>query len=429
MSQNVFQTDIVVIGGGPAGATCATLLAQAGHAVVLLERDRFPRFQIGESLLPYNNDLFRRMGLLDALGEGKFLPKYGAHFVTGDGRTGYTFRFDKNLAEEYSRSFQVSRARFDELLLRHAESRGVDVREDTSVADVDVSSSDRATIRGTSADGQPFELTARFVVDATGARSLLASKNGGRLENEKLKKVSFFAHYKGVTPGGEGRDAGNTVIALLKNAWIWMIPIDEETTSVGLVVDRDEFLASGLKPEELLDKTIACTPYVAGRMGQAVRSSQVYARKDFSYRAKKMVGNNFALIGDAAGFIDPIFSTGVFMAMKSAEVAADAVALRLRNGSTRLLRSYEKRMSTALKKYMMFIENFYRREFLEVFLQPSERFGLIPAVVGVLAGNVFERTRDRGKLALFFFLVWLQKNRGIIAPRIRWDRLPAAARS
>jgi len=429
MSQNVFQTDIVVIGGGPAGATSATLLAQAGHSVVLLEREKFPRFQVGESLLPYNNNLFRRMGILDALGEGKFLPKYGAQFVTGDGRTGYTFRFDRHLPEEYSRSFQVSRARFDELLLRHAETKGVDVREETSVSDVDVSSVDRAIIRGTSADGQPFELTARFVVDATGARALLASKNGGRLENDKLRKVSFFAHYKGVLSGGEGRDAGNTVIALLKNAWFWLIPIDEETTSVGLVVDRDEFLASGLKPEELLDRAIAGTPYVAGRMGQAVKSSQVYARKDFSYRAKKLVGDNFALVGDAAGFIDPIFSTGVFMAMKSAEVAADAVTLRLKTGSKRLLRSYEKRMSTALKRYMTFIENFYRQEFLEVFLQPSERFGLIPAVVGVLAGNVFERTRDRGKLALFFLLVKLQKKRGIIAPRIRWDRLPVAARS
>ena len=428
MSTSLSQTDIVVIGGGPAGATSATLLAQAGHSVVLLEREKFPRFQIGESLLPYNNDLFRRLGILEQLGEGRFLPKYGAYFVTGDGRTGYTFRFDQNLPKAYSRSFQVSRADFDDLLLRHAAKNGVDVREETSVSDVDLSGSS-ATVRGTSRGGESFELKARFVVDATGARSLLASRHGGRVENERLKKVSFFSHYKGVAPNGEGRDVGNTVIALLKNAWFWMIPIDEETTSVGLVVDRDQYLASGLKPEQLLEKTIEGTPYVAARMKDATRSTQVYVRKDFSYRAKQLVGENFALIGDAAGFIDPIFSTGVFMAMKSAEVAADAVTMKLNHGSSRLLHSYEKRMTTALKKYMMFIENFYCREFLEVFLQPSRRFGLIPAVVGVLAGNVFERTRDRGKLALFFLLVKLQKSRGVIAPRIRWDRLPEAARS
>lgn len=423
----MISTDVVVIGGGPAGATCATLLRQQGHAVALLERERFPRFQIGESLLPYNNDLFARLGLIEELSEGHFFPKYGAHFVTGDGRTGYTFRFDRNLPEKYASSFQVSRSRFDELLLRNAARCGVDVREETSVIDVDLSDGSRAVVRSRCGEVEE-RWQAKFVIDASGARSLLASRFGSRLENDRLKKVSFFAHYRNVAPSAEGRDAGNTVIVLLRNAWIWMIPVDATHTSVGLVVDRDEFLASGLKPQEILERTIATTPYVAGRMSAAERTTQIYSRKDFSYRAKELVGTNFALVGDAAGFIDPIFSTGVFMAMKSAEVAADAVGRKLVKGSMRQLRSYERRMSSALKKYMMFIENFYRREFLEVFLQPSERFGLIPAVVGVLAGNVFERTRDRWKLAIFFSLVRLQ-SRGVIAPRIRWDRLPAAAGS
>lgn len=428
MSSNVCHTDVVVIGGGPAGATSATLLAQAGHSVVLLEREKFPRFQIGESLLPYNNDLFRRLGVLDSLSEGPFLPKYGAEFVTADGRTGYKFRFDRNLPRDYSRSFQVSRSKFDELLLRNAGSKGVDVREETAVVDVDLSDPSSAVVTAAGRSGIRIAIRARFVLDATGARSLLASR-GGRFEHEGLKKVSFFAHFRAVAPGGEGRDVGNTVIVLLKNAWFWLIPIDHETTSVGLVVDRDEFLRSGLKPEEMLHGTIEATPYVKRRMVAATRVSPVHARKDFSYRAQRLTGENFALVGDAAGFIDPIFSTGVFMAMKSAEVAADAVSEKLQRGSSRLLRSYEKRMTTALKKYMMFIENFYRREFLEVFLQPNERFGLVPAIVGVLAGNVFERTRDRGKLALFFMLVKLQKRRAVIARRIRWDRLPAAART
>jgi len=155
--------------------------------------------------------------------------------------------------------------------------------------------------------------------------------------------------------------------------------------------------------------------------------TQVYARKDFSYAMERMVGRNFALIGDAAGFIDPIFSTGVFIAMKSADLAAAAVEQRLRSGSMRFLRNYERSVKGALHKYFRFISNFYRREFLEVFMQPRPKFGLVPVIVGVLAGNVFAARGDRLKLDLFFALVAVQKHLGLIAPRIEWERLPAAA--
>jgi flavin-dependent dehydrogenase len=197
--------------------------------------------------------------------------------------------------------------------------------------------------------------------------------------------------------------------------------------SVGLVVDREHFLRCGLEPQELLERTIAESPWVAERMKDAERITQIYARKDFSFRMKHMAGPNYALIGDAAGFIDPIFSTGVFMAMKSADLAAAAVASKLRGGSMAKLEKYERDMSRGLDKYLKFIEHFYRREFLEVFLQPSERWGLLNAIVGVLAGNIFQTRDNRFKLALFFALVKLQKWRAVIAPRIAWEALPAAA--
>lgn len=416
--------DLIVIGGGPAGSTAATLLARKGFSVLLLERDRFPRFQVGESLLPYNNDLFARLGVADKLKAGDFFPKYGAQFVTGDGKIEYTFRFDRTLPPQYQSSFQVKRAEFDEMLLRNAAASGVDVREQTSVSSVDLSDPLRAVVH--TAGGDRHE--ARFVLDASGHGALLGNRIGEKSDVESLKKVAFFAHFRGVTRP-EGRNAGNTVIVVLQDAWFWMIPVNRELMSVGLVVDRDHVRNCGLEPEELLTRTIAATPWVAERMREAERVTPVYARRDFSYRMKKIVGENYALIGDAAGFLDPIFSTGVFIAMKSADIASNAVEARLRKGSMRLLRHYQRDMSSALEKYFQFISHFYRREFLEVFLQPSEKFGLLPVIVGVLAGNVFAKKWDRLKLGLFFALVAIQKRKQVIAPPIVWEALPAAASS
>jgi flavin-dependent dehydrogenase len=412
--------DVIVIGGGPAGSTAATLLAQQGFSVTLLERERFPRFQIGESLLPYNNDLFDRLGVTDQLLEGDFFPKFGAYFVTGDGSVGYGFRFDQRLRDPYRRSFQVKRAEFDHLLLRNAEKHGVDVREETNVTAVDISDPEKVVVNGT--------LEARVVLDASGHGAVLGSRVGAKEDVQSLKKIAFFAHYRNV-PRAEGKDGGSTIIVVLRNAWFWLIPVTADVMSVGLVVDREHFLSCGLDPQALLEKTIAETPWVAERMKAAERITQVYARKDFSFRMNNIAGPNYALVGDAAGFLDPIFSTGVFMAMKSADMAVQGVVERLRTGSMTTLKQYEWEMTRGLDKYFRFIDHFYRREFMEIFLQPSERWGLLNAIVGVLAGDIFATRNNRFKLALFFLLVKLQKSAGVIAPRIAWDALPAAARA
>lgn len=415
------MTDVLVIGGGPAGSTAATLLARKGFSVTLIERERFPRFQIGESLLPYNNDLFERLGVTVPLAEGTFTPKYGAGFVTADGALSFTFRFWENLPEAYHSAYQVKRAEFDQMLLRNAASSGVDVREGMTVTAVELGDPNRATV--TCANGEQLE--ARFVVDASGHGSFLGNRIGGKENVEELMKVAVFAHYKNV-PRPEGRDAGNTIIVILRDAWFWLIPVSADTMSVGLVVHRDHLKSCGLTPEELLDQTIAGSPYLAERVKKADRLTQIYVRRDFSFMMKRRTGKNFALAGDAAGFLDPIFSTGVFMAMKSADMVADAVEQRLRSGSTRLLRRYGRTLQGGLDRYFRFISNFYRREFLEVFMQPKPDYGLIPVITGILAGNIFAKNH-RAKLALFFFFVRMQKLFGMIAEPIAWEKLPGPA--
>ena len=416
------MTDVLVIGAGPAGSTTSTLLARKGFSVTLLERERFPRFQIGESLLPFNNDIFHRLGIFEQLEQGDFVPKYGAEFVTGDRSLGYTFRFDQNLAAPHDRAFQVTRAKFDELLMRTASEAGVVVRQETQVVGVDISDPRRAVV--TTASGETLE--ARFVVDASGHNAFLASRLGGRTHIEQLKSVATFAHYRNV-PRPPGREGGNIVVVVLRDAWFWMIPITKEIMSVGLVASRDHVVSCGLRPEELLEKTIRETPYTAERMKDAERVSEVRSRKDFSYAMEHIVGENFALVGDAAGFLDPIFSTGVYMAMKAAGVASDAIEARLRRGDMRPLHHYERSFQRAIGRYLRFVSNFYTRPFLELFLQPAPRFGLIQAIVRVLAGDVWGTPGGRLKLRLFFFLVALQRRFGRIAQPIDWERLPAPA--
>lgn len=415
-------TDIIVIGGGPGGCTAATFLAQKGFSVLLLERERFPRFQIGESMLPYSNDIFRRLGIFEELEAGDFTPKYGAEFVTADGKLNTVFRFDTNLAPQYGKTFQVTRSKFDELLLRNAQKNGVEVREETNVTGVDLDDPNRVVVTTQSGD----RLEARFLVDASGHAALLASRGKMRSDIEQLRSVATFAHYRNV-PRAAGKAGGNIIVVILRDAWFWLIPITKEIMSVGLVATKDHVKACGLRPEELLEKSIRETPWLAERMKDAERVTEVKTRKDFSYGAQQIAGDNFVMVGDAAGFLDPIFSTGVLMAMKGASIAVEGVEQRLRSGSTRNLRAYDKYFHRAFRRYLRFVSNFYTRPFLEVFLHPSPRFGLERAIVHVLGGNVYGAHTNRFRLALFFLLVRLQRRFGTIAPRIDWEALPAPA--
>ena len=381
------DADVVIAGGGPGGATTAFFLAKMGWRVTLLEKEKFPRFQVGESLLPYNNDLFDQLGITEQLDRHGFVDKRGAEFVTGDGSRRQKFFFRDNLPGAYSRSYQVRRSEFDQILLDAARSAGAEIIEEARIVDADLADGDSCTVTWADREGNRSRVHGRFLVDASGAQGRVTSAAVSRVDNARLKKISFFAHYDGVKLATDG--SKDITIVVLRDGWAWLIPIDETTTSFGIVVDHERWAAGDRDRETFVDTTIRGSSYLSQRLGEARRVSEIRARKDFSYTVDRMVGPNFVLVGDTAGFIDPIFSTGVFLAMKSAEEASAAIDRRLRVGSTAGLRRYERKMRRVLDRYLRIIEYFYRREFVEVFLHPQARLGLVSVVVGLLAGNGF----------------------------------------
>lgn len=415
--------DVIIAGCGPAGATAATLLSEQGFSVLVFEKDRFPRFQIGESLLPYNSGLFERLGLSRRIEASGFVPKHGAEFVTGDGARSARLAFGRYLPDELSRAWQVRRSEFDALLMERAREAGADIRQGMTVRSITQGESG-VTVVAAGAGDESLQVTGRFFIDASGPGVLSRLFGVEQRIDPELRKVAIFGHYTGAEPAGDGRDAGNIVIAVLRDGWTWSIPLGDDLTSFGLVVDSDELGRSGSRPAELLQRAISASPLLRRRFGRATLAGQVRARKDFSFMVDRMQGESFVLTGDAAGFIDPIFSTGVLIAMQSAEMAAEAVRALLREGRRGPLTTYEKRMRTALGRYRRMIRHFYRREFMEVFLDPQETLGIEEVVLRLLSGDAFEKESRRWKMELFYGLVYLQRITGSIAPRVPWDTLP-----
>src|ERR1700730_15025435 len=406
--------DVAIIGGGPAGSTAATLLAKAGRRVVLFERDKFPRFHIGESLLPFSMKAFTRMNLIEKFTRAGFLKKYGGEFFSACGDKGVKFYFKDAYRSQTDHSYQVTRAEFDKLLLDHAAEKGAEVREETACArvefgneHVDLALQDGGMVR------------ARYLIDASGRNSVLGNKFNIKKTYAHLKKLSIFAHYDGVT-----REAGidGTLTGLIRgiDRWFWNIPLTAERTSLGVVLDSEVFRKSKLSAEDFLEQALAEQPIIAKRMmPKGRRASKVYVATDFSYRSMKLYGDRWLLTGDAAGFIDPIFSSGVFLAVFSSEQCADALnkVLDHPRRAKRLFKRYERAVNRAMDIYLRFVNAWYTKEFIEVFLAPRDIFDLPPAVNAVLGGNVGNSFAIRWRMWVFYFLVWLQKRYPIV-PRL-----------
>ena len=421
---NTTGYDVLVIGCGPGGSSAATRLARDGKRVLVLEKEIFPRFHIGESLLPYNQAIFRELGMLPAIQAANFPKKLGAQFHLGNGSvfTRFVFRLGKFTREP--EVIQVERAKFDHILLRHARACGADVREGWAVTKT-ASDADGVSVEARDPDGKIHSFRAAFAIDASGRANLTGNQEGLRVIHPRLKKLAVFGHFTnvGLDPGDAG---GDTIIVRLENKWFWIIPISAEKTSVGLVLDKDEFIQAGGEPPKIFQHWVESSPIVQKRMVNAKLVGPMQTITDFSYFNRRLVGQRLLRVGDAAGFMDPIFSAGVYLAMWSGKLAAEAVlAARARGdaGGRRFLK-YEKRVRAGMHFYWQMVEHYYTKPFMELFLQPHDHMNLPDAVNAVLAGELEGGWRLRWRLRYFFFLVRLQAHRKVV-PRITFAPLRA----
>jgi flavin-dependent dehydrogenase len=329
------DVDVVVIGGGPAGSTVSTLVAQKGYTVRLFERERFPRFHIGESLIPETYWVLERLNMLPKMKASPFVHKHSVQFVNANGKLSAPFYFYDNKPHECSQTWQVVRSQFDQMMLENAREHGVDAREGVRVLDV-LMEGDRAVgVRVKNPEGSTEDVRARVVVDASGQNGLLMNRLGLRVWDPVLNKGAIWTYWEGAYRDS-GRDEGATIViqTTSKNGWFWYIPLHDNIVSVGVVAPFDYlFKGRGSYPETYEEEVDRC-PSVKERVSAAKRVTGYFATKDYSYRSKQVAGNGWVLVGDAFGFLDPLYSSGVLLALRSGEMAADAIADGLATGDT-----------------------------------------------------------------------------------------------
>lgn len=343
----MITTDVIVIGGGPAGSTTSTLIAQHGHKVMLFERERFPRFHIGESLIPETYWVLSRLKMLDKMKASHFIKKYSVQFVNANGKLSAPFYFHDNKPHECSQTWQVVRSEFDLMMLRNAAEQGVEVHEATRVLDVlfegdPLTPNSSPTVgRGGKAvgvriqreNGAVEEVRAKVVVDASGQSTMLQSRFKLRLWDPVLNKGAVWTYWEGAYRD-TGRDEGATLVIQTPNkqGWFWYIPLHNDVMSVGVVGPFDYLFKGRGSHEQIYTEEVDACQAVKDRLSKARRVTGYFATKDYSYRSKQVAGDGWVLVGDAFGFLDPLYSSGVLLALKSGELAADAIAEGLEKG-------------------------------------------------------------------------------------------------
>jgi flavin-dependent dehydrogenase len=415
--------DVIVIGGGPSGSTLSTLLARRGRGVLLLEKEQFPRFHIGESLLPCSMPMFQELGVLPEI-ERRFLPKYAAEFVTADGSLTRRYPFGSGLVKGPSSAFEVDRAELDQVLIDNAARAGVSVQQGAQVTSFDVSGAlPRVSVRD--ASGESRDIEAQCLVDASGQQSLVAGRLGLREMDANLRNFSVFSHFEGAERYSGDRE-GDISIVLVPGGWWWVIPLRSDRTSVGLVLPAR--LLGGRKPDEsYFQEQVAATPYLAKRLGPARRVAPVRALSDWSYTSKQVAGDRWLLVGDAAAFIDPVFSTGVYLGMAGAFRAAEVLerAFDKQAFGRKEFIEYERWVHRGVSTYRDFVRGFYHPAFVEMLLNPSDWMGLRGAITSLLAGHGLDRFDVGWRSLLFRAIARVNRHVGLV-PRLSLRRAEAA---
>ncbi len=327
--------DVIVIGGGPAGSTVSTLIAQRGRKVVLFERERFPRFHIGESLIPETYWVLKRLGMLPKMQKSHFVKKYSVQFVNSQGKESAPFYFWDNKPHECSQTWQVVRSEFDQMMLQNAREHGVEAHEGVRVLDVLFEGERAVGVRIREEDGTEHEVRASVVVDASGQVGILQNRMGLRVWDPLLNKGAIWTYWRGAYRDS-GRDEGATMVLQTadRKGWFWYIPQHDDMVSVGVVAPFDELFKGRGPYAQTYEEEVAKCPALKQRIASATRATGYFATKDYSYRATKVAGDGWVMIGDAFGFLDPLYSSGVLLALRSGEMAADAICEGLDQGDT-----------------------------------------------------------------------------------------------
>ena len=364
--------DVIILGAGPAGTTCATILAEAGRSVLVLERDLMPRFHVGESLLPKTYPTLKRLGLLEKMKQSAFPKKYSVQFVTEMGKLTQPFYFDEYIPHESSQTWQVERADFDLMLAENARQKGTVIRTGAHVVDVLFDDNQAVGVKvklknGPAGGDDVREIACKVVVDATGQSTFLASRLGMKQPDPLLQKGTIWSYFRGALRD-EGKDEGATIIMQTagKKSWFWYIPLSGDIVSVGCTGSmKYMFPGDGSTPEQIFERELAKCPEMVRRIENAQRITEYKVTKDFTYRAKQTAGPGWVLIGDAFGFIDPVYSSGILLAFASGEFAADAIleGFEKNDFSAKQLGNWNDLFVAGLAHFKRLIYGFYAPDF------------------------------------------------------------------